>query len=146
MNLDNDYKDRITLKSASDRTLGVGAGSAHILVLSATTILRATLEPSAVVGYAGAPELVRSVLAQAILYGAHPANPLRFAFPPAVEPRALATGAEALSSAVLAGEPELMMGAGGDLTSQLAVRADRLGFLIRFINENGVVGKACSIS
>ncbi|KZV71677.1 hypothetical protein PENSPDRAFT_650535 [Peniophora sp. CONT] len=143
---DNDYKDRITLKSASDRTLGVGAGPAHILVLSASTMLRATLEPTAVVGYAGAPELVRSVLAQAILYGAHPANPLRFAFPPAVEPRALASGAEALSAAVLAGEPELMMGAGGDLTSQLAVRADRLGFLIGFINENGVLGKLSSAS
>lgn len=98
-------------------------------------MLPATLEPTAGVGYASAPEFVRSV-------GAHRANSLRLVFLSAVEPRALAFGAaEATSAAVLLSESELMMGAGGDLTRQLATRADRLGSLIGFVDEKSVLGK-----
>lgn len=50
------------------------------------------------------------------------------------------SGAEQLSRAVLASDPELVQQL-PDLGRQLVERKDRLRFLISFINENGALGK-----
>ena len=43
---DNDYKDRVALKSASDRTLGLGVieDQAQLLILTASTMMKATID------------------------------------------------------------------------------------------------------
>ncbi|KAI0322245.1 Non-repetitive/WGA-negative nucleoporin C-terminal-domain-containing protein [Amylostereum chailletii] len=145
---DNDYKDRIALKSSFDRTLGVGIieEQAQLLVLTASTMMKATIDFDEVSEFnpeTGRSSLIKSIMTQAILCGSYSEvsiNPLHFSFPPEVEEESLMSGAEMLSNAVLESDNEVVR-VNNDLTSQIATRKERASFLIKFINENGVLGK-----
>ncbi|KAI0035097.1 hypothetical protein K488DRAFT_44136 [Vararia minispora EC-137] len=142
---DNDYQDRIVLKSAEDRTLGVGVIDAHseLLILSATTLMKVVVDYDEVSAFdyeSGQSGLIKDIMTQAILYGSYPGNPLHFGFPPEVDEDSLMSGAEMLSTAILKSDFELVKDS-NDISSQIATRKERLSFLIKFINENGVLGK-----
>ncbi|TFY77168.1 hypothetical protein EWM64_g6840, partial [Hericium alpestre] len=147
---DNAYKDRIELKSSSDRTLGVGVveDQPEVLVLTASAMIKASIDFDQVSQFdleTGRSKLIKSIMTQAILYGSHPENPLHFSFPPEIDEESLMSGAEQLSRAVLESDHEVVR-PNDDLTSQMTARRDRLGFLIKFINENGVLGKISQAS
>ncbi|KAI0054126.1 hypothetical protein FA95DRAFT_1530133 [Auriscalpium vulgare] len=142
---DNNWKDRIELKSATDRTLGVGvvAAQSELLVLTASTVIKASIDFEEVLKYdaeTGRSNLVKSIMTQAIMYGSIPENPLRFTFPPEVEEESLMAGASSLSRAILESDHEVVR-PNNDLTTQIVGRKERMSFLIKFINENGVLGK-----
>ena len=67
-------------------------------------------------------------------------NPLHFSFPPDVDEEALMTGAEQLSQAIMESDPGVVR-PNPDLQAQMSGRKDRLSFLIKFINDNGVLTK-----
>ncbi|EPS98566.1 hypothetical protein FOMPIDRAFT_1061291 [Fomitopsis schrenkii] len=143
--IDAEYMDRLMLKSATDRTLGVGVidGESELLVLTAATLMKAFINLDRVAQFnpqTGRAELMKSTMAQAILYGSHPENPLHFSFPPEIDADALMSGAEQLSQAVLESDSEIVR-AHHDMQAQMINRKERLQFLIRFINENGVLTK-----
>ncbi|RXW20887.1 hypothetical protein EST38_g4970 [Candolleomyces aberdarensis] len=118
------------LKSVADRTLGVGVhqGNNTLLILTASTMMQVQLSLDKIRRFnpqTGRTNLIKSIMMQAILYGAFPENPLQFSFPPQVDEESLMRGAEQLSQAVL----------------KSGRRKDRLNWLIGFINENLVLGK-----
>ncbi|KAL4265228.1 nucleoporin Nup133 family protein [Pleurotus pulmonarius] len=142
---DSNYRDRLEFKAKSDRTLGVGVISEEstVLVLTATTMVRAYLDIDKIRAFdpeTGRPGLVKSIMTQAILYGSLPGNPLHFSFPPEVEAESLMEGAEQLSQAILESNHELVQRS-HDLSIQLKGRIDRLAWLIAFINENAMLLK-----
>ncbi|KAF9533020.1 hypothetical protein CPB83DRAFT_903494 [Crepidotus variabilis] len=142
---DSEYRDRLELKSANDRTLGVGVSPTNnfLIILTATTMMKVSLELEKIQGFRpeiGRTNLIKSTMMQAILYGAAPVNPLRFSFPPDLNEDALMQGAEQLSSAVLRSDPEVVQQS-PDMTAQLGRRKERLSWLISFINENAVLVK-----
>ncbi|KAF9454530.1 hypothetical protein P691DRAFT_655678 [Macrolepiota fuliginosa MF-IS2] len=142
---DSDYRDRLELKSASDRTLGVGSygSDSTLLMLTASTMMRVVVDVEKIDAFdyeTGHTNLVKSIMMQAILYGSLAENPLNFSFPPEVDAESLMQGAEQLSEAVLRSAPEVVR-KNHDLTSQLISRKERLSWLIRFINDNAVLGK-----
>lgn len=142
---DSEYQDRIQLKSAADRTLGVGVHQTNksLLVLTATNMMQVQLSLEKIRNFSpqtGRTNLIKSIMMQAILYGSFPENPLHFSFPPHVDEESLMRGAEQLSDAVLVSDPEVVR-RNHDLTAQLNSRKDRLNWLIGFINENLVRGK-----
>ncbi|KXN86872.1 hypothetical protein AN958_09467 [Leucoagaricus sp. SymC.cos] len=142
---DSDYRDRLELISTSDRTLGVGAyeSDGTLLMLTASTMMRVVVDTEKIDAFdyqTGHINIVKSIMMQAILYGSLPENPLHFSFPPEVDAESLMQAAEQLSSAVLRSAPEVVR-KNHDLTSQLNSRKERLGWLIRFINDNAVLGK-----
>ncbi|OSX65290.1 hypothetical protein POSPLADRAFT_1054050 [Postia placenta MAD-698-R-SB12] len=142
---DNDYMDRFELKSTEDRTLGVGVvpGDSEVLLLTATVLMKALIDMDQVKRYnpqSGRANLIKSIMTQAILYGSSPENPLHFSFPPDIDEEALMSGAEQLSQAVMQSDWELIK-PNHDLHTQMSNRKDRLSFLIKFINDNGVLGK-----
>lgn len=142
---ESDYRDRIELKSATDRTLGVGVvqGESALLILTAATMMRAQIDMDNVLVFnseTGRANLIKSIMTQAILYGSIPDNPLQFSFPPEVDEESLMQGAEQLSKAVLESDPEVVRG-NPDLSAQLTARKERLSWLIHFINDNAVLGK-----
>ncbi|KAF7967089.1 hypothetical protein HWV62_35891 [Athelia sp. TMB] len=142
---DNAYQSRLELKSNTDRTLGLGVMETEsaVLVLTAATMMKAHVDLDRVdrfdpeMGRAG---LIKSIMTQAILYGSLPENPLHFSFPPDVDEESLMLGAEQLSQAVLESDSEVVR-PNHDLGAQLSGRKDRLSWLIRFINDNAVLGK-----
>lgn len=67
-------------------------------------------------------------------------NPLHFSFPPDVDADALMTGAEQLSFAIMESDVNVVR-PNHDLHAQLTHRKERLSFLIKFINDNGVLTK-----
>ncbi|KAF8163334.1 methyltransferase type 11 [Crassisporium funariophilum] len=141
----SEYRDRLELKSHSDRTLGVGVSLSTnvLLILTATTMMKVTLDFEKIQSFipeTGRAHLIKSIMMQAILYGSSPLNPLRFSFPPELNAEALMQGAEQLSQAVLKSDPEVVRQS-HDLTVQLTGRKERLSWLIGFINENGVLVK-----
>ncbi|KAF8212214.1 hypothetical protein K438DRAFT_1708496 [Mycena galopus ATCC 62051] len=142
---DSDYRDRIELKSASDRTLGVGVvhNESSLLILTAATMVKAQIDMDKVLVFnseTGRANLVKSIMTQAIVYGSIPDNPLQFSFPPGVDEESLMQGAEQLSKAVLQSDPEVVR-SNPDLSAQLTSRKERLSWLIHFINDNAVLGK-----
>lgn len=142
---DTEYKDRIRLKSAADRMLGVGIVSdqSELLVLTAATVMKATVDSDKVANFdpaTGRSTLIQSIMSQAIKFGSLPENPLHFSFPPEIDEDSLMSGAEQLSRAILESD-HLVVQPNDDLTSQMTTRKERLSFLIKFINENGVLGK-----
>ncbi|KIM87137.1 hypothetical protein PILCRDRAFT_64451 [Piloderma croceum F 1598] len=142
---DNEYQDRLELKSNSDRTLGVGVIEAEsaVLVLTAATMMKAYVDMDRVAEFdpeMGRAGLIKSIMMQAILYGSHAENPLHFSFPPDVDEESLMLGAEQLSQAVLESHSEVVR-PHHDLGTQLVGRKERLSWLIRFINDNAVLGK-----
>ncbi|KAF8892544.1 Non-repetitive/WGA-negative nucleoporin C-terminal-domain-containing protein [Infundibulicybe gibba] len=142
---DSDYRDRLELKSATDRTLGVGVvvSDSSLLILTAATMMKATLDIDRVSAFdsdTGHANLVKSTMMQAIIYGSLADNPLHFSFPPEVDEDSLMLGAEQLSQEILESSPEIVRG-NHDLTTQLAGRKERLSWLIRFINDNVVLVK-----
>ncbi|KAJ6547586.1 hypothetical protein B0H19DRAFT_1266498 [Mycena capillaripes] len=142
---DSDYRDRIELKSASDRTLGVGVvqNDSALLILTAATMMKAQIDMDNVLVYnseTGRANLIKSIMTQAIVYGSIPDNPLQFSFPPEVDEDSLMQGAEQLSKAVLQSDPEVVR-SNPDLSAQLTSRKERLSWLIHFINDNAVLGK-----
>ncbi|TFK76396.1 hypothetical protein BDN72DRAFT_755585 [Pluteus cervinus] len=142
---DSGFQDRLQLASTTDRTLGLGVSSTDnsILILSASVMVRATLNLDKISTFdpeTGYADLVKSTLTQAILYGSLPENPLSFSFSPEIEEESLMQGAEKISHAVLESDPELIR-KDHDLTAQLNSRKERLSWLIRFINDNGVLVK-----
>ncbi|EGO21494.1 hypothetical protein SERLADRAFT_451525, partial [Serpula lacrymans var. lacrymans S7.9] len=142
---ESEYQDCLWLKSATDRTLGVGVVEAEsaLLVLTAATMMKVYVNLDAVQEFdseTGRAGLIKSIMTQAILYGSIPENPLHFAFPPEVDEESLMIGAEHLSRSVLESEPEIIR-PNHDLTSQLSERKGRLSWLIRFINDNGGLTK-----
>ncbi|TFY72665.1 hypothetical protein EVG20_g323 [Dentipellis fragilis] len=142
---DNDYKDRVELKSPTDRTLGVGVvdDQSEILIMTSGLMMKVTVDFEEVSKFdpeTGQSKLIKSIMTQAILYGSHPENPLRFTFPPEIDEDSLMTGAEQLSRAILESDHEVVR-PNNDLTSQMIGRKERLGFLIKFVNENGALGK-----
>ncbi|THU89518.1 hypothetical protein K435DRAFT_969042 [Dendrothele bispora CBS 962.96] len=144
------YQERLELKSASDRTLGVGVTQVEsvVLVLTAATMMKVNVDIDQVLKFnpeTGRAHLIKSIMTQAILYGSLPLNPLHFSFPPDVDEESLMQGAEQLSRAVLESDPELVRSS-YDMTAQLRSRKDRLTWLIQFINENAVLLKMSQIS
>ncbi|KAA1471121.1 hypothetical protein DENSPDRAFT_837049 [Dentipellis sp. KUC8613] len=142
---DNDYKDRVELKSPTDRTLGVGVvdDQSEILIMTSGLMMKVSVDFEEVSKFdpeTGRSKLIKSIMTQAILYGSHPENPLRFTFPPEIDEDSLMTGAEQLSHAILESDHEVVR-PNNDLTTQMIGRKERLGFLIKFINENGALGK-----
>ncbi|KAH8107113.1 Non-repetitive/WGA-negative nucleoporin C-terminal-domain-containing protein [Cristinia sonorae] len=142
---DTDFMDRLELKSASDRTLGVGvmAGDSELLVLTAATLMKTWIDADAVKHFdpeTGRANLVRNTMTQAILFGSYAENPLHFSFPPEVDEDALMSGAELLSTQVLQSDPSIIRSS-HDLHAQMTTRKERLSFLIKFINDNAVLTK-----
>ncbi|KAJ7905514.1 Non-repetitive/WGA-negative nucleoporin C-terminal-domain-containing protein [Mycena olivaceomarginata] len=142
---DSDYLDRIELRSASDRTLGVGVvqNESALLILTAATMVKAQIDMDKVAIFnseTGRASLIKSIMTQAIVYGSIPDNPLQFSFPPGVDAESLMQGAEQLSKAVLQSDPEVVR-SNPDLSAQLTSRKERLSWLIHFINDNAVLGK-----
>ncbi|KAH9079551.1 Non-repetitive/WGA-negative nucleoporin C-terminal-domain-containing protein [Lactarius deliciosus] len=142
---DNDYQDRIELKSSTDRTLGVCVVEAQscLLVLTALTIMKVTVDFDQVRKFDaehGRSILIKSIMTQAILYGSYSENPLHFSFPPEIEEDSLMSGAALLSSAILQSDSTVVR-SNNDLTVQLNSRKEKISFLIKFINENGVLSK-----
>ncbi|CAL1704556.1 unnamed protein product [Somion occarium] len=142
---ENEYMDRLELKSASDRTLGVGIveGESEFLVLTAATLMKAYIDVDAVAQFDpefGRANLIKSTMTQAILYGSHVDNPLHFSFPPEVDGEALIAGAEQLSQAILESDHKVVR-PNPDLSAQITHRIERLEFLIKFINDNAVLTK-----
>ncbi|KAK7014839.1 methyltransferase type 11 [Favolaschia claudopus] len=142
---DSDYGDRIELKSASDRTLGIGVvqNESALLIMTAATLLKAQIDMDKVLVFnseTGRANLIKSTMTQAIVYGSIPDNPLQFSFPPQIDEESLMQGAEQLSKAVLQSDPELVR-SNPDLSAQLTNRKERLSWLIHFINDNAVLGK-----
>ncbi|KAH9966798.1 Non-repetitive/WGA-negative nucleoporin C-terminal-domain-containing protein [Russula dissimulans] len=142
---DNDFKDRIELKSSTDRTLGVCVEDSRscLLVLTASTVMKVTLDFDQVEKFDsehGRSILIKSIMTQAILYGSYPENPLHFSFPPEIDEDSLMSGAMLLSGAILASDSGVIR-PNNDLTVQLNSRKEKTSFLIKFINENGVLGK-----
>ncbi|KAH9934994.1 uncharacterized protein B0H18DRAFT_1082732 [Fomitopsis serialis] len=143
--IDKEYMDRLMLKSATDRTLGVGVieRESELLLLTAATLMKAYVNMDRVARFdpqTGRADLIKSTMTQAILYGSHPENPLHFSFPPEIDADALMSGAEQLSQAVLESDGEIVR-PNHDSQAQMVSRKERLQFLIRFINENGVLTK-----
>ncbi|KAJ6596941.1 hypothetical protein DFH09DRAFT_1403501 [Mycena vulgaris] len=139
---DSDYRDRIELKSATDRTLGVGVvqNDSALLILTAATMMKAQIDMDNVLIFnseTGRANLIKSIMTQAILYGSIPDNPLQFSFPPEVDEESLMQGAEQLSKAVLQSDPEVVR-SNPDLSAQLTSRKERLSWLIHFINDNAM--------
>ncbi|KAJ7774554.1 hypothetical protein DFH07DRAFT_102982 [Mycena maculata] len=142
---DSDYRDRIELKSATDRTLGVGVvqNESSLLILTAATMMKAQIDMDNVLVFnseTGRANLIKSIMTQAIVYGSILDNPLQFSFPPEVDEESLMQGAEQLSKAVLQSDPEVVR-SNPDLSAQLTSRKERLSWLIHFINDNAVLGK-----
>ncbi|KAI0065375.1 hypothetical protein BV25DRAFT_1880143 [Artomyces pyxidatus] len=142
---DTDWRDRIELKSATDRTLGVGVvkDQSELLILTASTMMKVAIDFDEVVKFdpeTGKSNLIKSIMTQAILYGSYSENPLQFSFPPEVDEESLMSGAALLSRAILESDHEIVR-PNDDLTSQITGRKERISFLIKFINENGVLGK-----
>ncbi|KAJ7219294.1 hypothetical protein GGX14DRAFT_591296, partial [Mycena pura] len=142
---DSDYRDRIELKSTSDRTLGVGVvqNGGSLLILTAATMMKAQIDMDAVLVFkseTGRANLIKSIMTQAIVYGSIPDNPLHFSFPPDVDAESLMQGAEQLSKAVLHSDSEVVRN-NPDLSAQLTSRKERLSWLIHFINDNAVLVK-----
>ncbi|KAK7467177.1 hypothetical protein VKT23_004235 [Stygiomarasmius scandens] len=147
---ETDYQERLELKSASDRTLGVGVVQMDsvVLVLTAATMMKVNVDIDQVLKFnpeTGRAHLIKSIMTQAILYGSLPLNPLHFSFPPEVDEESLMQGAEQLSRAVLESDPELVRNS-YDMSVQLKTRKDRLTWLIQFINENAVLLKMSQAS
>ncbi|KAH7871806.1 uncharacterized protein C8R40DRAFT_532912 [Lentinula edodes] len=94
------------LKSATDRTLGVGIMQSEsvVLVLTAGIMMKVNVDIDNVLTFEpenGRAHLIKSVMTQAILYGSLPNNPLHFSFPPEVDEESLmraATDAEKLDA------------------------------------------------
>lgn len=144
---DTEYTDRLELKSASDRTLGVGVlrvgDDNNLMVLTAATLMKVAIDGEKVVQFqaaTGKANIIKSTMTQAILYGSHPENPLHFSFPPDVDQDALMSGAEQLSQAIMESDLSVVR-PNHDLQAQLSHRKERLSFLIKFINDNGVLTK-----
>ncbi|KAI0670336.1 Non-repetitive/WGA-negative nucleoporin C-terminal-domain-containing protein [Trametes maxima] len=142
---ENEYMDRLELKSAMDRTLGVGIipGENEFLVLAAATMMKANIDLDEVAKFhpeTGRANLIKSTMTKAILYGSLPENPLHFSFPPEIDEEALMSGAEQLSEAILESDTEVVR-AHHDLHAQMTGRKDRLSFLIKFINDNSALAK-----
>ncbi|KAJ8487889.1 hypothetical protein ONZ51_g3889 [Trametes cubensis] len=142
---ENEYMDRLELKSAMDRTLGVGVvqGESEFLVLTAATMMKTYIDLDEVARFhpeTGRATLIKSTMTKAILYGSLPENPLHFSFPPEIDEEALMSGAEQLSEAILESDTEVVR-AHHDLHAQMTGRKDRLSFLIKFINDNSALTK-----
>ncbi|KDQ60778.1 hypothetical protein JAAARDRAFT_190924 [Jaapia argillacea MUCL 33604] len=142
---DTNYQDRLELKSATDRTLGVGITEAEneVLVMTAATMMKVTVDLDAVSEFDpenGGANIIKSIMTQAILYGSYPENPLHFSFPPDVDEDSLMSGAEQLSQAILESDADVVR-PNVDLGAQMTGRKERLSFLIKFINENAVLSK-----
>ncbi|PFH54313.1 hypothetical protein AMATHDRAFT_72820 [Amanita thiersii Skay4041] len=142
---DSEYRNRLELKSATDRTLGVGVihSDSTCLILTATTMMRVFVDIEKIQDFnpeVGHTNIIKSIMTQAILYGASPENPLRFSFPPDVDEEYLMRGAEQLSQAILQSDPSLVK-KDHDLSSQMTARKEKLSWLIGFINDNAVLVK-----
>uniref|UniRef100_A0A0W0FLK8 Uncharacterized protein n=1 Tax=Moniliophthora roreri TaxID=221103 RepID=A0A0W0FLK8_MONRR len=142
---ESDYQERLELKSATDRTFGVGVmpSESVVLVLTAATMMKVNVNIDKVLTFDpenGRADLIKSIMTQAILYGSLPNNPLHFSFPPDLDEESLMQGAEQLSQAILESDPQLVR-MSQDLTSQLKGRIESLSWLIQFINDNLVLVK-----
>ncbi|PSR74094.1 hypothetical protein PHLCEN_2v10050 [Hermanssonia centrifuga] len=142
-----EYTDRLELKSSSDRTFGVGVlrngDENELIILTAATLMKVFVDNDEVAKFntaTGRANIIKSTMTQAILYGSHPENPLHFSFPPDIDEEALMSGAEQLSQAIMESEVGVVR-PNHDLHSQMNSRKERLSFLIKFINDNGVLTK-----
>ncbi|KAG9318812.1 Non-repetitive/WGA-negative nucleoporin C-terminal-domain-containing protein [Chiua virens] len=165
---DTPYHDRLVLKSSSDQFLalsalppvitldhadarssidadgGEGKVEADVLMVTGESMLKVSLDVEKVQAFKAEslPNLLRATLKQAILYSPIAANPLQFILPPSqvLDGEALMRAAEGISTAVIASDAEIVR-ANHDLTYQITARKERLSWLIRFINDNGALGK-----
>ncbi|KAH7889197.1 hypothetical protein F5I97DRAFT_483446 [Phlebopus sp. FC_14] len=164
---DTPYQDRLVLKSPTDRLFGLtalpsvitldhasldadshmdmdGAEEAEVIFMTSQTMLRMSVNVENVKGFRveSVPNLLKGTLKQAILYSPIPTNPLQFILPPSpvLDGEALMRAAEKTSVAVIASDSEIVR-PNHDLSSQLTARKERLSWLIRFINDNGALGK-----
>ncbi|KIK91679.1 hypothetical protein PAXRUDRAFT_830622 [Paxillus rubicundulus Ve08.2h10] len=165
---DTPYQDRLVLKSPPDRLLGLsalplvisldhadaersmdtdggdGENEAEVLMMTSGTMLRVSVDVEKLKGFQAEslPNLLKATLKQAILYSPIPSNPLQFILPPSpvLDGEALMRAAEGTSAAVVASDAEIVR-PNHDLTCQLMGRKERLSWLIKFINDNGALGK-----
>ncbi|KAK2466879.1 hypothetical protein APHAL10511_001137 [Amanita phalloides] len=142
---DSEYRDRLELKSITDRTLGLGVwqSDSTFLLLTATLMMKASVDIDKIQSFdprTGHTNLIKSIMTQAILYGAISENPLHFSFPPEVDEEHLMRGAEQLSLAILESDLALVK-RDHDLNAQMTARKEKLSWLIGFINDNGVLVK-----
>ncbi|KAI0797979.1 hypothetical protein C8Q75DRAFT_801881 [Abortiporus biennis] len=147
---DTEWMDRLELKSSRDRTLGVGVieGESEVLVLTAGTVMKTIIDTDAVEKFnprTGRANLIKSTMTQAILYGSYQENPLHFSFPPEIDAEALMYGALQLSQSIMESDTHVIR-ANSDVQVQMTSRKDRLSFLIKFINDNGVLVKMSQAS
>jgi len=96
---DSDYRDRLELKSTTDRTLGVGVieSEGTLLILTAATMMKAIIDVENVIAFDpqydpslvtrssdliccrhGQAKLIKSTMMQAIMYGALPEVRIRY--------------------------------------------------------------------
>ncbi|KAF7796965.1 hypothetical protein EIP86_008153 [Pleurotus ostreatoroseus] len=108
------------LKSAKDRTFGVGIlrGEDELMVLTSGTLMKVNVEADQIANFLPT-------------------------FPPDVDEEALMSGAEQLSLAIMESDGTIIR-PNHDLQAQMSGRKDRLSFLIKFINDNGVLTKVCN--
>ncbi|KIJ69004.1 hypothetical protein HYDPIDRAFT_172503 [Hydnomerulius pinastri MD-312] len=143
---DTPYQDRLVLKSPTDRLLGLCAlpDEAEVVMMTSGTMLKVCVDVESVRGFKAEslPNLLKATLKQAILYSPIPANPLQFILPPSpvLDGEALMRAAEGTSAGVITSDAEIVR-PNHDLTCQLTARKERLSWLIRFINDNGALGK-----
>ncbi|KIL69792.1 hypothetical protein M378DRAFT_69338 [Amanita muscaria Koide BX008] len=142
---ESEYRDRLELKSITDRTLGIGVvqSDSTFLLLTASLMMKIYIDVDKVQTFdphIGHTNLIKSIMTQAILYGAIPKNPLYFSFPPEVDEEHLMQGAEQLSQAILESDSTLVQ-RDHDLSAQITARKEKLSWLIGFINDNGVLVK-----
>ncbi|KAG6900855.1 hypothetical protein C0993_009973 [Termitomyces sp. T159_Od127] len=139
-----DYRERLELKSTTDRTLGIGTqDDGPLLVLTAATMMKVSMNLDAILAYDienGEAKLVKAAMTQAILFSGIAENPLQFSLPPDLDEESLMQGAQKLSQAVLESDSDIIQ-KNHDLGAQLTERKERLSWLIRFINDNAVLGK-----
>jgi nuclear pore complex protein Nup133 len=74
---ESEYIERLEINPSSDQTLGIGASptEATYLLLTATTMMKATVNITAIQSFnkeSGRAELIKSTMTQAILYGSLP--------------------------------------------------------------------------
>ncbi|KAF8843579.1 hypothetical protein BDN67DRAFT_964047 [Paxillus ammoniavirescens] len=165
---DTPYQDRLVLKSPPDRLFGLsalppalsldhtdakhsmdtdggdGENEAEVLMMTSGTMLRVSVDVEKLKRFQAEslPNLLKATLKQAILYSPIPSNPLQFILPPSpvLDGEALMRAAEGTSAAVVASDVEIVR-PNHDLTCQLMARKERLSWLIKFINDNGALGK-----
>ncbi|KIY72168.1 hypothetical protein CYLTODRAFT_344529 [Cylindrobasidium torrendii FP15055 ss-10] len=141
----SEFKDRLQLNGSHIRTLGLGIleSDDSVLILTSSMVLKVSLAFARIQEMTTTDDrvkLIQSTMTQAIIYTPIRDNPLKFTFPPGLDPESLMTAATKLSDMVMKSDPSLVS-PNNDMHQQLSIRKERLSFLMDFINVNEVQDK-----